>query len=107
VESYFGFKKEIEYVVAERCNPCNGTGGDRKVCHQCNGQGVVIQVFGTGMFKQRIQSTCNVCNGSGSVIMRGCNTCHGKGLTPKKEKLVSHFDRLFLFAIVYNTSFIF
>jgi molecular chaperone DnaJ len=88
VESYFGFKKEIEYVVAERCNPCNGTGGDRKVCHQCNGQGVVIQVFGTGMFKQRIQSTCNVCNGSGSVIMRGCNTCHGKGLTPKKEKLV-------------------
>ena len=88
VESYFGFKKDIEYMVAEKCNPCNGSGGDRKVCHQCNGQGVVIQIFGTGMFKQRVQSTCNVCNGSGSVIMRPCNTCHGKGLTPKKEKLL-------------------
>jgi len=87
VESYFGAKKELSFDVAEKCNPCNGTGGDRKVCNGCNGQGFIIQVFGTGMFKQRMQSPCNICNGSGTVIMKACNSCGGRGLTVKKENI--------------------
>ena len=88
VDSYFGLKKELNFDVSERCTPCNGSGGERKVCHGCNGQGFVIQVFGTGMFKQRMQSTCNVCNGSGSLIMKACNSCGGRGLTLKKENIL-------------------
>lgn len=88
VESYFGIKKDIEYNVLDKCDPCNGSGGDRKICNHCNGQGFIIQVFGTGMFKQRLQSACGACNGAGTVIMKPCITCHGKGLTQKKEKIL-------------------
>ena len=86
-ESFFGVKKDIEFVANIKCDPCDGQGGDRKVCPTCNGSGFIIQIFGTGMFRQQIQTNCGTCNGNGSIIIHKCGICNGIGLNQTKEKL--------------------
>jgi molecular chaperone DnaJ len=86
-ESFFGVKKEISLSNFDICNPCNGTGGTKKVCETCKGNGVVIQMFGTGMFRQQFQTQCPSCNGLGSTILNACNTCKGQGVSKKEEKI--------------------
>jgi len=87
VESYFGVKKEISITTNNKCQPCDGSGGTKKVCDTCKGNGIVIQIFGTGMFTQQIQQQCPTCNGTGSVITRACNSCNGAGVTKENEKI--------------------
>lgn len=86
VESFFGIKKDIEFDSFEKCDPCNGSGGERSVCNTCKGRGVVIQVLGTGLFMQQIQMTCNQCNGHGFIISIKCNTCNGIGVNKNHQK---------------------
>ena len=88
IESYFGVKKELNVNTFNKCAPCDGTGGSKKICDTCKGQGVVIQIFGTGMFQQRVQSDCPVCNGSGSKILNACGSCGGHGVKPENEKII-------------------
>jgi molecular chaperone DnaJ len=87
VESYFGIKKDIEFVANIQCNPCQGEGGERKICTTCNGSGHIIKVFGTGLFRQQVQTACNICNGSGSMLTQKCPICVGSGVNQTKEKL--------------------
>ena len=84
-ESFFGVNKDIEYMVANCCDSCNGNGGERTLCNHCKGNGYVTQQFGTGMFKQVVQSACPQCNGQGSTIKVTCKSCIGKGLKIVKE----------------------
>ena len=86
-ESYFGVKKEIRLFNNVICYPCDGSGGTKRICNTCQGQGVVIQTFGTGMFTQRAQTTCPHCNGSGSLILNVCKSCNGHGVTKKEDHL--------------------
>jgi molecular chaperone DnaJ len=92
-ESFFGVKKEISLSNFDICNPCNGTGGTKKVCETCKGNGVVIQMFGTGMFRQQFQTQCPSCNGLGSTILNACNTCKGQGASKKEEKIQVNIPR--------------
>jgi len=78
-ESYLGAKKEITYRRKLKCDPCNGSGGERKVCPTCNGQGSVIRQMGSGMFIQMVQVACNTCSGHGKVITNPCHVCNGAG----------------------------
>jgi molecular chaperone DnaJ len=87
VESYLGTKKELKYTFYNICKPCNGEGGDKKRCQVCNGSGVIIQVFGTGMFNHRIQTQCHGCNGKGSIIENMCKSCSGNGVVVETENL--------------------
>lgn len=87
VESFFGVKKDIEFDMLNNCGGCNGSGGDREICHTCNGHGHIIRSFGTGMFQQQIQMACNVCNGVGSTIKNPCNTCYGSGRKKESQKI--------------------
>jgi molecular chaperone DnaJ len=86
-ESYFGVKKIIDLTSFDCCKSCNGEGGERKMCHTCNGKGHIIQTFGVGNWVQQVQSMCPNCSGQGSKIVVTCNGCGGRGITPKKEKL--------------------
>lgn len=86
VDSFFGLKKDIEFDSFEKCEPCNGGGGERSVCNTCKGRGVVIQILGTGLFMQKIQMTCNQCNGHGFTISVKCNTCNGIGANKNHQK---------------------
>lgn len=87
IESFVGVKKEIIYERNNECSPCNSTGGEHRTCTNCNGQGVITQKFGTGMFQQLIQTQCPSCKGKGQTIVKPCNVCHGNGFTRANEKL--------------------
>jgi molecular chaperone DnaJ len=86
-ESFFGVKKDIEYEVFEKCSPCDGSGGERTYCNTCGGKGVIIQIIGTGLFRQQIQMECSGCRGLGYVLSVKCVTCNGNGGVKQIEKL--------------------
>jgi molecular chaperone DnaJ len=87
-DSYFGAHKEIVLDNFTLCVPCDGSGGDKKVCESCNGNGFKVQIMGTGMFKQQFRVQCNLCGGQGSKTIRVCNSCSGSGLKKENEKLM-------------------
>jgi molecular chaperone DnaJ len=86
-ESFFGVKKDIEFEMLNNCGGCNGSGGDREICHTCNGHGFIIRSFGTGMFQQQVQTTCDSCRGVGSTIKKPCNVCVGNGRKKEIQKI--------------------
>jgi len=87
IESYFGVKKEISIMINNKCQPCDGSGGSKKVCDTCKGNGFILQIFGTGMFSHQVQQQCPVCMGSGSLIISACKSCNGGGLKQENEKI--------------------
>lgn len=88
-EAIFGCEKEIEVVIKDPCNTCNGTGAKSgttpETCPKCNGRGQVVYTtqsfFGT---MQNVQ-TCPECNGSGKVIREKCPECTGTGYVSSKK----------------------
>ncbi len=87
LDSFFGSKKDIILSTNKKCEPCNGEGGEKRVCDYCKGQGVVIQVFGTGLFRQQVRTNCPNCNGNGSQIVKKCSTCFGHAIIKTDEKI--------------------
>jgi molecular chaperone DnaJ len=79
VESYLGETKELTFQRKGKCEPCDGTGGDKVQCKTCNGSGTVLRTMGNGMFVQMVNMTCNACNGTGNIIKNACHVCHGSG----------------------------
>jgi molecular chaperone DnaJ len=84
-----GVEKSIEFTRLDVCEPCAGTGakpGSKPVnCPTCGGQGKVQQTGFGGMF--RMVTACPSCGGRGKVIKDFCESCRGKGRTPKPRKL--------------------
>jgi molecular chaperone DnaJ len=79
LKSYKNEKVSINYKRKEKCDPCNGTGGDKKVCNTCNGEGVLWKQMGSGMFVQMVQMPCESCKGHGTTLTNACYACHGTG----------------------------
>jgi len=88
VESYFGTNKELNLSSLTMCQPCDGSGGDKKICDSCNGNGFTVQMVGTGLFKQQFRVPCQSCNGHGSTLIKVCNGCNGSGVKKEDEKLI-------------------
>lgn len=90
-EAVFGIEKEIQIVVSDKCESCNGSGAKAgtkpETCSTCRGSGQVRYnqqtLFGT------VQSvrTCNHCQGTGKVIKEKCTDCHGSGYIKKRKKI--------------------
>jgi molecular chaperone DnaJ len=82
-DAVFGTKKEISFTHLENCDSCEGSGASPgsgpTVCTTCGGQGQVRQTTQTiiGHFTQIVG--CPNCQGTGSVIVNPCRTCHGQG----------------------------
>lgn len=85
IESYKGVDKNITYMRKHQCVPCNGSGGDKRVCSACGGQGHISVKQGTGMFVQISRHICNVCSGRGQIIYNPCHSCNGNGTITKTE----------------------
>jgi len=79
IESYLGSNKKITYQRKIKCEPCNGDGGERRVCPTCNGAGFVVRQAGSGMFVQIVQVACDSCRGNGKIITNPCYSCRGVG----------------------------
>jgi molecular chaperone DnaJ len=87
VESYKAGEKTITYSRNHKCGGCNGEGGEKTTCPTCNGDGMITQQIGTGLFTQIIRQPCNSCGGKGFNYKTTCGTCHGATTTSSMEKI--------------------
>ena len=90
-EAVFGCEKEIEIVLKDPCEKCQGTGAKPRTspetCPRCGGRGQVVYTsqsfFGT---VQNVQ-TCPDCHGSGKIIREKCPDCAGTGYISSKKTI--------------------
>lgn len=90
-EAIFGCEKELDVVLKEPCETCNGSGAkpgtSPETCQKCGGRGQVVYTqqsfFGT---VQNVQ-TCPECHGSGKVIKDKCSDCGGSGYKSIRKKI--------------------
>ncbi len=90
-EAVFGCEKEIEIVLKDPCEKCQGTGAkpgtSPETCPRCAGRGQVVYTsqsfFGT---VQNVQ-TCPDCHGSGKIIREKCPDCAGTGYISSKKTI--------------------
>lgn len=83
-----GVKKEILLERWEKCNACDGEGGEVVRCPVCGGTGEMKKVS-RSFFGQFVQVTgCPECRGTGRKIKRVCSVCEGKGKIRVKKKIL-------------------
>jgi molecular chaperone DnaJ len=87
LDSYLAKKHTLSYRRQTNCEPCNGTGGDKKVCVTCGGSGNVVKQFGSGMFVQLMQVPCDGCGGKGSFMVNPCFMCSGVGAKAEMKSI--------------------
>lgn len=84
-----GVERDVEFSRLDVCETCHGSGAKEgskpATCSACDGHGKVQQAGLGGMF--RMITTCPACQGRGKVIKDKCETCKGKGRTPKKRTI--------------------
>lgn len=80
LDSYKGINKTINYAKRNPCDLCNGIGGDKVTCTDCNGEGVITKVAGTGFFSQVLRTTCGKCQGKGFTFSKVCTKCQGSSV---------------------------
>lgn len=78
-----GVSKKIKIKKFVRCVQCNGNGAEAgsstKTCPVCHGTGEIKQVS-RSVFGQFVNITsCNNCNGEGTVVDTPCKKCTGDG----------------------------
>jgi len=76
----FGKSQTIKYTRQEKCGGCSGAGGTNKqTCTSCRGSGMGIKRKQTPFGILDIQTTCDLCDGSGDQVLDICGTCSGTG----------------------------
>jgi molecular chaperone DnaJ len=92
-DAYHGKKQEINFSSSERCERCDGHGGEpgsKPVsCSMCGGQGRVRS--SQGFFT--IQQTCPECNGLGEQIVSPCKECRGIGKKHTRKKISTNIPK--------------
>ena len=87
-DAVFGTKVEIQFSHNESCTTCKGAGttdgSGKKTCPLCRGSGQVRH--SQGFFS--VATTCHQCNGDGYVIDKPCNDCGGTGTQKKRQKIM-------------------
>lgn len=78
-----GVEKIIKLKHLEKCLECGGTGAEKgtskTTCPKCGGTGQIRKVS-RSLFGQFVNvTTCNNCQGEGSVIDKSCTACRGQG----------------------------
>ncbi len=78
-----GVSKKLKIKKQVKCSHCNGTGSEAgtstKTCPVCHGSGEVKTVS-RSVFGQFVNiTTCNNCNGEGTVVDTPCKHCSGDG----------------------------
>ena len=90
-EAAFGVTKNINLNRNETCSVCHGSGAkpgtNPTTCNRCNGRGTVITQQHTILGVMRSESTCPECGGTGKKIKKVCPECSGGGRTRKTKTL--------------------
>ena len=92
-DSYNGKKHEINFSSSDKCERCDGHGGEpgsKPVsCSVCGGHGQVRS--NQGFFT--VQQTCSECSGSGEKISNPCKECRGIGKKQTKKKIFTNIPK--------------
>ncbi len=78
-----GSEESIRVPKHQRCNTCEGTGGERETCPRCAGHGQIAMQ--QGFF--RVSRTCDRCGGLGQSLRRACSDCRGQGRVERVQHL--------------------
>ncbi|HEY0220741.1 MAG TPA: DnaJ C-terminal domain-containing protein, partial [Candidatus Paceibacterota bacterium] len=90
-DSVFGVERKILLNKVSKCDHCSGTGAEKgsdlSTCETCNGKGSVREVKRTffGQFESAV--TCSNCQGKGKVPKVKCAVCHGSGILKKESEI--------------------
>ncbi|EPY49969.1 DNAJ domain-containing protein Mdj1 [Schizosaccharomyces cryophilus OY26] len=90
MEAVNGVKKDVIYLVSSTCSSCHGsglqTGAHRSTCFACKGSGHRLHFIPPSM---HMQSTCDVCGGSGTIIpsSSACRSCSGSGAVRERKTI--------------------
>lgn len=84
---YCGLKKGVKYTINVRCPNCHGTGGETATCPVCNGTGIESKTTRTPFGYSTVQTVCQKCGGSGTVVKKACPSCNGSGFKQKEVTL--------------------
>ncbi|TSC84730.1 MAG: chaperone protein DnaJ [Parcubacteria group bacterium Gr01-1014_13] len=90
-EAAFGVEREMSLRKQDKCDVCNGTGGepDSKMekCSTCKGQGQVVQTQRTILGAMQTVATCPDCHGRGERAAKKCKHCGGDGILAKTSNV--------------------
>jgi DnaJ-related protein SCJ1 len=89
---YLGKMFPIKVKHQALCPKCRGSGAknddDVVQCKKCQGRGVVVQVHQLAPgFVQQMQSTCDVCGGTGKIVKTKCPHCQGKKVVSGEKEV--------------------
>lgn len=86
-EAVTGKETELSIARLEACGDCKGTGAKAgtgvKTCSRCRGTGAMR--FQQGFFS--INTTCDVCQGTGEMVESPCPTCSGRGRVNERQNV--------------------
>lgn len=86
-QSASGTETTIQIPRREMCETCHGSGAARgtspTACPHCRGTGQLR--YQQGFFT--VARTCGQCRGSGRIVSKPCETCHGAGAVEQMRKL--------------------
>ncbi|KAI0670179.1 hypothetical protein C8Q78DRAFT_975891 [Trametes maxima] len=88
MEACKGTSRTVTIQPVQNCGTCSGSGlkqgVSRSTCPSCHGTGTRSYVIQSGF---NMQTICNTCQGTGSVVPPGgnCNSCQGVGQVRVKK----------------------
>ena len=89
-EAMLGTERSIRIHRSEECDSCNGAGAQKdspqSTCPNCMGNGEILNQLLRGNATEN--KLCERCRGTGVLIHRPCQTCHGTGATRKERSLL-------------------
>lgn len=79
-----GVIKKIKLKRDKKCGPCKATGSEGgssfQTCGTCNGSGYVSVNRINGFVQVNSVASCNICGGTGKLVLEACLYCLGNGL---------------------------
>jgi molecular chaperone DnaJ len=84
-----GVEKKIKLKRNKKCNTCDGTGAEGassfQTCANCKGSGFFSINTNRGFVQINSVQSCNVCHGTGKLVLESCLDCFGAGLKASEE----------------------
>jgi molecular chaperone DnaJ len=90
-EAAHGTRVEVSYDATVQCETCRGNGAEPGTpivaCPTCHGSGQTQRVART-RFGQLVRTAiCDTCGGDGRVAESPCETCNGRGMEVRRQKV--------------------
>lgn len=90
-ESIFGIERTVLLNKVSKCEVCSGTGAEKgsdlTTCNTCNGKGSLREVKRTFFGQFETNTVCETCQGTGKIPKIKCSACYGKGILKKESEI--------------------